>query len=41
MEWLVIIGLVVAVAKLWHRTGELERRLHWLEPPAPVVVPAK
>jgi uncharacterized membrane protein len=38
MEWLVIIGLVVAVAKLWHRTGELERRLRWLEPSAPVTV---
>ena len=40
MEWLVIIGLVVAVAVLWNRVGQLERRLHWLEPGEPLTQPA-
>ena len=41
MEWLVIIGLVVAVAKLWGRVGALERRLRDRQaselPPEPLV----
>jgi len=35
VEWLVIIGLVVAVVKLWSRVDGLERRLRWVEPGEP------
>ncbi|HEY6817412.1 MAG TPA: hypothetical protein VI168_17895, partial [Croceibacterium sp.] len=35
MGWLVIIGLVVAVVKLWDRVGKLERELRELEPATP------
>jgi uncharacterized membrane protein len=38
MEWLVIIGLFVAVAMLWNRLDAIERRLHRLEAPAREVV---
>ena len=32
MEWLVIIGLVVAVVRLWGRVGALEKQLHEIGP---------
>src|SRR6187399_2928358 len=32
MEWLVIIGLVVAVMRLWGRVGALEKQLHEIGP---------
>lgn len=40
MEWLVIIGLLVAVVMLWNRIGELGRRVRELELAEPQVVRA-
>ena len=40
LEWLIILGLVVVVAKLWNRVGALESRVAWFETPAPEIVPS-
>src|SRR5687768_10136793 len=37
MDWLLIIGLIVAVAWLWNRVGKLEQRLDEFEAVGPRV----